>query len=91
MHSWPAKDPGEMLDYQFNWTQRLEQGETITSSLIELLSGDVTLSSESYLGAVTTVWISGGTVGTSSVINNKITTSDGRVYEESAKLRIREK
>ena len=91
MHNWPAKDPGETLDYQFDWTARLETGETILTSTMTLLSGDTTVSSPSFLGGVTTVWLSGGTVETASVVNNVITTSDGRTYEESARVRIKEK
>lgn len=91
MQSWPAKDPNENLDYQFDWSDRLVTGETITASDFILESGNVTLGVETYSGALTTVWISGGTHGTTSVITNRITTSASRIYDESAKLRIRNK
>lgn len=89
MFSWPAKDPDEVLDYQFNWTDRLEAGETIATSTMLVASGDVVIDSESNLGEVTTVWLSGGTDSTVSIITNRITTSALRTYEESARLRIR--
>lgn len=91
MHSWPTKDPNEVLDYQIDWTDRLVTGETITTSDFILESGNVTLGTETYSGAVTTVWISGGTHGSTSVITNRITTSASRIYDESARLRIRNK
>lgn len=89
MHTWPTKDPDEVLDYQFDWTDRLEDAETIVTSTFVRASGDVTLGANDTAGAVTTIWISGGTAGTLSVITNRITTSEGRTYEESAKFRVR--
>lgn len=91
MQSWPSKDPNENLDYQFDWSDRLVTGETISTSDFIKESGDVTLGAEDFSGALTTLWVSGGTHGSVSVITNRITTSAGRVYDESAKLRVRNK
>lgn len=89
MYTWPTKDPNEVVDYQFDWTHRLATGETILTSQFIKESGDVTLGSTNITGAVTTVWISGGTTGTVSILTNRITTSGGRTWDESAKLRVR--
>lgn len=89
MDSWPSKDPDEVLDYRFDWTDRLLAGETILTSDFVLASGDVVLGSESVASPVTTVWISGGTAGTVSVITNRVVTSQGRTYDVSARLRVR--
>jgi len=91
MLSWPYKDPDEDLDYQLDWTAWLSTGETITVSTFTVLTGDVALGANSVSGAITTIWISGGTLNTSSVVNNRITTSAGRIAERSVRLRIREK
>lgn len=91
MHVWPAKDPDEVIDYQFDWSDRLEDAETISSSAFSLAEGDVTLGANDTAGAVTTIWLSGGTLGTVSIVTNRIITSEGRTYDESAKLRIRSK
>lgn len=89
MDSWPHKDPDEVLDYQFDWTNRLEDGETIATSTMLVASGSVTLDSDDKSGAITTAWLSGGTVDDVCVITNRVTTSANRTYEESAKIRIR--
>lgn len=89
MNSWPSKDPEEVLDYQFDWTARLAEGETIAASTFVLASGDVTLGSAAEADGITTVWIEGGTLGTAAVITNRIETSAGRTYDESARLRVR--
>lgn len=94
MQSWPHKDPDEILDYQFNWAQadggRLETGETIIASYFSVEEGDVVIDSDTFIPTgLTTVWLSGGTLGTSSVIRNRIVTSEDRTYDKSARLRIR--
>lgn len=92
MVSWPAKDPNEVLDYRVDWTDRLLDGETISTSDFTLASGDVMIDSEpSPVAGVATVWLSGGTEGTVSVLTNRITTSSARTYDQSARLRIRSK
>ena len=89
MNSWPTKDPDEILDYQFNWTDRMAASETITTSNMTRVSGTVTLASNSIATPITTVWLSGGAAGEVAIITNRIVTNQGRTYEESAKLRVR--
>lgn len=91
MHSWPTKDPNEVLDYRFDWTARLESGETISTSNVTRESGDVTIDSQAFAGAVVTVWLSGGTENTVSVFTSRIATSQGRTYDESVQLKVRSK
>lgn len=90
MSCWPNKDPNEVLDYQVDWgTNILQAGETIITSVFLVESGDVTIDSDDVVGGLTTVWLSGGTDGTRCKITNRITTSDGRVYDRTRTLRIR--
>lgn len=89
MYSWPQKDPNEVLDYRVDWTARLESGETITTSTVFRETGDVVLASQAYVGPLVTVWLSGGTDGTISVLTSRIATNQGRTYDESVRLRIR--
>ena len=91
MHVWPAKDPNEFLDYQVSWVDRLVTGETITASTFTVVSGDVTLSNPSYASGITTVWVASGTDGSTAEVLNRITTSAGRIYDETVKLKIRSK
>lgn len=91
MASWPTKDPDEVLDYQVDWTNRLQVGETISTCDFSVVSGAVTINSEGNVGALATVWLSGGTAGELCSILNRITTSAGRTYDQTVKLRIRTK
>lgn len=90
MQSWPLpKDPDAVLDYQFDWSKRLETGETIASSTF-ISTGSITLTDETVSGAFTTFWASGGVAGEVCQVTNRITTSEGRTYDQTAKLRIRQ-
>ncbi len=94
MLTWPSKDPNEVLDYQLDWADpydpRLEDGELLTGSIHNVVSGDVIIDSSVFDAAgETTVWLSGGSPGNVCVILNRVTTSGGRTYDQSAKLRIR--
>ncbi len=94
MQSWPLpKDPDDFCDYQFDWTSRLEPGETIALSTFTVDQGtvevNVTTDPPTIDGSLTTFWLSGGESGEVCVITNRITTSAGRRYDTSGKLRIR--
>lgn len=94
MKSWPLpKDPNDVCDYQFDWSRRLEPGETIASSTFTVDQGsvvvDTTTNPPTIDGALTTFWLSGGTDRETCVITNRIVTSEGRTYDDSARLRIR--
>lgn len=86
---WPSKDPDEVVDYSVNWNERLEATETIATSAFTVESGDVVIDDDSNAAGVCVVWLSGGTIDTPCVILNRITTSFGRTYDQSMKLRIR--
>lgn len=77
MLTWPKKDPNEVLDYQLDWADE-------DSPRLE--------EGESFApSGLTTVWLSGGTAGEKCVILNRVTTSEGRTYDQSVNLRIRDK
>ncbi len=94
MKSWPLpKDPDDICDYQFNWEERLEDGETIATSTFTIDEGSVEVdmvdNPPDFAGALTTFWLSGGVAGETCIITNRIVTSAGRQYDDSARLRIK--
>lgn len=88
--SWPSKDPGEVLDYQIDWSALLD-GDTIDSSTFDVLSGSVVVDSSSIDNVTTTVWLSGGTLNETCTVENTIETVIGRTFQQSVRLRIRER
>ena len=84
------KDPCAVLDYAFDWNAWLASGETINSHVVTVPTG-LTNDSDSESGGIVTVWLSGGTAGTSYIVACKIVTGDGRTEERSITVRVRER
>lgn len=83
-------DPNANLDYTIDWSRYLVSGETISVSSWVVPAG-VTKGSDTINSPLTTVWISGGTAGTSYSITNRITTSAGRIDDRTFTLICTEK
>ncbi len=91
MQSWPqAKDPDDIADYQMDWSNRLEEGETLETSTFTVVQGSVEIDSQDFNGGLTTVWLSGGTAGEVCLIRNRVTTDQGRQWDNTGRLRVRE-
>lgn len=89
--SWPSKDPNEVLDYQHDWTARLD-GDTILTTTAVVDLGDVVRDSQfanSPTAGSQTVWLSAGTDGTKCHLTLQATTTGGRVMEEGITIRIK--
>lgn len=88
--TWPGKDPDEVLDYTINWSRRLPAGDTIAASSWIFPTG-LTMNSAAYTNTSATVWISGGTTGTTYKVTNRVTTTVGRTMDQTVSLTIIEK
>lgn len=84
------KDPDAALDWQFNWADWLEDGETITSSSFESDPG-ITITSVGHDDTVATVWLSGGTAGSVYRVTNRVVTSQSRTDDKSINIRVTER
>lgn len=84
-----VKDPDATLDYGLDWSAWLEEGETITDSEW-IVPGGLTLVSESFDGTTTTVWLSGGTLGQSYAVVNRVT-AGARIDDRTLRLTIKER
>jgi hypothetical protein len=85
------KDPNANLDYLFDWTDWLEAGDTITSHVVAVDSGDVVIGVNSHTTNSVTVWLSGGTVNTDAAVRARVTTTQGRIDDRTITLLIRER
>jgi hypothetical protein len=90
--AWPFKDPNEVLDYQIDWSDRLD-GDTIDASTWAFASGDgmLVMDSDSFTGTTTTLWLSGGTLNATYEVTNHITTDGGREMDQTAKIKLKSK
>jgi hypothetical protein len=81
-----VKDPAADLDYLFDWSDYLEEGETITD--YELAPGGLTASKEDNTGTAVTVWFAGGEAASYEAPRCTITTSSGRIDVRTMTIRI---
>ena len=87
--SWPRKDPNDVLDYSFDWSDRLDPGDSISSATISLATAaGLTINTQSYDTTTATVWLSGGTDGETAAVLCRIVTDDGRTMDWTASLAI---
>jgi hypothetical protein len=82
------KDPDAVLDFDFDWSAKwLATGETISTFTVSR-TGDVVIDSSAQSGGVVTVWLSGGTAGTTATVTCRITTNQGRTDDRTITVRI---
>lgn len=86
---WPDKDPDEVLDYELDWTARLD-GDTISTSTWTAPAG-ITKNSDSHTTAVSKIWLSGGTLAVRYDLLNRITTAAGRTMDQTVSIKIKAK
>ena len=82
------KDPSEVLDWQFDWSQWLSTSETITGTPTVTVDSGITKDSQNNTTTAVTVWLSGGTLGTVYKVACRIVTNQGRTAERTIGIRI---
>jgi hypothetical protein len=86
------KDPDAVLDYKWDWAYDgwLAEDETILTSTIIAETG-VTVDDDTNDDTTATVWLSGGSVGETYTVTNRITTNQGRTDDRTMKIFIRQR
>ena len=82
-------DPEANLDYSVDWTDWI--GTDTISSVTWTVPTGLTKGIQTKTDTIATVWISGGTAGTSYSVECKITTAGGRTDERTITLRCQER
>jgi len=81
---WILKDPAATLDYMLDWEEWLAD-DTITAATWTLTSG-ITKPQEAFTDTTTTVWLAGGSAGTTYTATCHITTASGRQEDRSFRV-----
>jgi len=80
------KDPDDVLDYLWDWTEWLaNESDTISSSTFTVETG-LTKNSSTNTTTTATVWLSGGTAGEEYDVTNRIVTTGGRTKDETRRV-----
>lgn len=94
MLKWPTKNVSDALDYTLDWAAQLNAGDTIDTSVWELLSDDnpdelLVLGATSKTSTTTTVRLSAGTAGATYYLLNTIVTVGGSTLTQVTQIRVR--
>lgn len=83
------KDPAAVLDYRWDWSVWLDDGETITDATVTVPAG-LTKNSQVVEASAVTVWVSGGTADSDSYLQLvcHITTSAGRQDDRTIHIMV---
>jgi hypothetical protein len=91
--SWPAKDPGDILDYEFDISPALSGNDRDGIATIDVViapggTGDLTLTSAVADGSVAVLWLAGGQIGTVYSVQVTIGTTAGRTIGRAIYLPV---
>jgi len=90
-NAFPPKDPAAILDYEFDWSAWLADGETITGTPVIEAPG-LTVNPDAKTTQVAsgkvTFWLGGGEAESFYDVACKVTTSAGRTDRRTAQLRV---
>ncbi|MEJ7831331.1 MAG: hypothetical protein WKF79_00315 [Nocardioides sp.] len=101
--NWSPKDPDEEYEYTHDWAARLlvdgvDVGDTLVTvgadkPIMAVTEGDVEVTSIVPVPATSKVqyWLRGGTTAAKSKLTGTVKTTQGRTYQESFVLPIKER
>jgi hypothetical protein len=76
------KDPDATIDYQLDWSDWLVDDDVLAGVSWSVATG-LTQEATVHDDTTATVWVSGGTIDEEYLVTCEITTSDGRVENQS--------
>ena len=91
--SWPAKDPGDTLDFVADISQAIlgNSGDSIATLDVQISpanQGDLALQASSADGSLAILWFSGGLAGTTYSVTLTIGTNSGRILSRTILLPV---
>ena len=91
--TWPAKDPADVLDYQFDIAPALTGNDgdavaTLDVSISPANTGDLSLASAAADGSRAVLWLQGGQSGTTYLVTLTVGTQAGRTLSRSVSLPV---
>lgn len=79
-----VKDPDASKDYGFDWSAWLtSSGNDTIATSTWIVDAGITKGATGNTATTTTVWLSGGTAGTSYKVTNRIVTAGGRTDDRT--------
>ncbi len=85
-----TKDPNEHLDFDFDFSRWLPDGDLIASAVAEIAGSTATITTVEPSNTSVRVWLSGGVAAESGTITVRATTNEGRIKEAAVRIKIKE-
>lgn len=87
---WPAKDPGDVLDYEVDASPALldSEGDAIATLAVVAQPSGLTIGATAAEGLIGVVWLSGGAAGTTYTVQLTIGTVGGRTLSRAVLLPV---
>lgn len=82
------KAPGEDLDYAFDWSDWLPDGDAISSHDLDVETG-LTLGAHANTSDEVQLWLSGGTAGNTYYVDCTVVTTGGRTGVRRLEVRVK--
>lgn len=90
-----TKDPTEVLDYGIDYTALFNEvtpADSISLSAWAVSpTGELLIDSSGTNGNIAEVWLSGGVLNRKYDVTNTVTTTNGRVFERTIKVTMKNK
>lgn len=94
MTSLLIKDPDSRVDYAFDWDAAYLDGQILVASMWSVTPdepGAIVVDASAFDPVRTSTTLSGGVVGHSYRVTNRVTLSDGQIDERSIILRVEQR
>ena len=82
------KDPSAELDYTMDWGQWMPPNDRIVNVTWTISPSGLTNSSNTFSTTQTTIWLTGGTDGTTYDVTCEITTLEGRIDDRTFRVEV---
>lgn len=84
-------DPNARLDYAFDWTPWLEDGETIDEATVTPEDGVTIDGDPDITDGLVTVWLHEGQLGKAPLVTCHVVTSAGREDDRSLRVTVQQR
>ena len=85
------KDPNSIMDRGFDWSDWLPITDSIIDSEWINPSSDIVIILDSFDTISTLAWFSGGVIGSTYRVTNRITTLEGRTEDRTLAIIVKER
>lgn len=85
-----TKQPADTLDYDVDYTEWLDAGDTLISAVTSVDVVGLTVAAPMIVGSKVKLWVSSGTHGTTYKVTLTVTTEHGRIKQDEVRFKLKD-